>query len=65
MHVFIICKVNHRLTVGHLTLAIIVCVTVSCAKLVLHWSVIHDQVTFQSHSRCGSVRPAILENEVP
>ena len=31
-----------------------VCGTTSHAKMLLHWIVIHYQMTFEWHSRCGS-----------
>ena len=46
------CKVNLRLIVEDLTRDF-VCGTMSHAKLLLHWSILHYQVTFEWHSGCG------------
>ena len=50
-----------RISCGRLNTCDFVCGTMSHAKSSLHWSVIHNQVTFEWHSGCGSERSILYQ----
>ena len=48
--------INFKVIVGHSTCANFGCGTITHVKLLLHWSVIYFQVTFECCSGCSSER---------